>query len=131
MANIRNIITGNGLIIGISDESDKVYLFGKEVNKNTLTRLGNDGDLYGKSWSEVSVNNKHSAAIDTAGKLYLWGDNSVGQLGIGNSAISAVADPVLIDNSLWKYVACGAYHTAGIKSDGSLWTWGDNTFGQL
>lgn len=131
MANMRNIITGNGLIIGISDTTNQLYVFGQNANKNTLTRLGNDGDLYGRAWSRVAVNNKHSAAIDSTGKLYMWGDNSSGQLGIGNSTITAIADPTLINSDSWSNVACGAYHTAAIRSDGSLWIWGDNLFGQL
>jgi len=28
-------------------------------------------------------------------------------------------------------VACGVYHMAAIKSNGTLWTWGANTNGQL
>ena len=31
----------------------------------------------------------------------------------------------------WKQVNCGGYHTAAIKTDGTLWTWGYNSNGQL
>lgn len=31
----------------------------------------------------------------------------------------------------WKIVRIGVYHTMGIRHDGSLWTWGRNTYGQL
>ncbi|NBR14828.1 MAG: hypothetical protein EBU01_09665, partial [Crocinitomicaceae bacterium] len=31
----------------------------------------------------------------------------------------------------WKQVACGTKHTAAIKTDGTLWTWGRNSYGQL
>jgi alpha-tubulin suppressor-like RCC1 family protein len=31
----------------------------------------------------------------------------------------------------WKQVVCGVYHTAAIKTDGTLWLWGYNIIGQL
>jgi alpha-tubulin suppressor-like RCC1 family protein len=31
----------------------------------------------------------------------------------------------------WKLVSCGTEHTAAIKTDGTLWTWGQNYYGQL
>ena len=31
----------------------------------------------------------------------------------------------------WKSVACGLYHTAAVRTDGTLWTWGNNSDGQL
>ena len=31
----------------------------------------------------------------------------------------------------WKQVSCGGYHTAAIKTDGTLWIWGWNAEGQL
>lgn len=131
MANLKNIITGNGLIIGISDDPKEVYTFGADSNKNTLSRVGNDGNLYGKRWRKVAVNSQHSAALDVSNRLYMWGDNSAGQLGIGTTAISAIADPQLIGDGLWRSVSCGSLHTAAINLDGSLWTWGANNYGQL
>jgi len=31
----------------------------------------------------------------------------------------------------WEFVTASDYHALGIKTDGSLWAWGDNQFGQL
>ncbi len=39
--------------------------------------------------------------------------------------------PVLLPPMTWKTVSAGAEHTAAIRSDGSLWTWGSNEWGQL
>lgn len=40
--------------------------------------------------------------------------------------------PVQIGNDTnWTYITCNGYHSKGIKSDGSLWTWGQNNYGQL
>lgn len=129
MANFRNLITGNGVVLGLSD-NNQMYILGNNTNKNTVSRIGNDGILYNTDWRTASVNSKHSAAITNQNKLYLWGDNSYGQLGVGGS-ISSSIDPILLNNEDWMAVSCGARHTIALKTDGSLWGWGSNQFGQL
>ena len=37
----------------------------------------------------------------------------------------------IIGNHSFSQISCGNYHSAGLKSDGSLWTWGRNDLGQL
>jgi len=65
------------------------------------------------------------------GTLWSWGKNSFGQL--GNNAITNRSSPVqtVSGGTNWKLVDCGFYHTAAIKTDGTLWSWGFNAFGQL
>src|SRR5690606_32492590 len=31
----------------------------------------------------------------------------------------------------WAYVKAGGHHAIGLKQDGTLWGWGNNTYGQL
>ncbi len=59
-------------------------------------------------------------------ELYAWGLNSGGQLGDGTriNHSSPVQIGALTD---WAQVAAGQNFTASIKTDGTLWTWGDNT----
>jgi alpha-tubulin suppressor-like RCC1 family protein len=85
----------------------------------------------GTNWKQVSGGGQHTAAIKTDGTLWTWGRNTEGQLG-DNTAISR-STPVttFAGGTNWKQVACGGYHTAAIKTDGTLWTWGRNSDGQL
>ena len=58
-----------------------------------------------------------SAAAPAENKfLYTWGSNAYGQLG------TTVATPL----SSWTAVSAGGSHTAAIRSDGYLFTWGYN-----
>ena len=85
----------------------------------------------GTNWKQVSCGGYHTVAIKTDGTLWLWGDNSNGQL--GDSTIADRSSPVqtIAGGTSWKQVSCGARHSAAIKTDGTLWTWGDNGAGQL
>jgi N-acetylmuramic acid 6-phosphate (MurNAc-6-P) etherase len=91
----------------------------------------------GSSWKQVSIGNFHTAAIKTDGTLWTWGNGNDG--GLGNASTTNVSTPVttFAGGSSWKQVSGGLGHTAAIKTDGTLWTWGLNTnfnstqFGQL
>ncbi|KAL5167466.1 Ultraviolet-B receptor UVR8 [Glycine soja] len=72
--------------------------------------------------------------------IYVWGYNQSGQTGRKGKEdqlrIPKQLPPELFGcpagtNARWLDVACGREHTAAIASDGSLFTWGANDFGQL
>lgn len=69
-------------------------------------------------------------SIGTSQTLWAWGENSNGQLGLGNDNNYDTAQKVGTQVN-WKYVQAGQHHTAGILKDGSLWTWGKNDSGEL
>ena len=79
----------------------------------------------------VSLGYNHSAAITTDGSLYMWGENIWGQLGNGERGAASVSrSPVKIMDHV-VCVSLGYIHSAAITEDGSLYTWGDNRYGQL
>ena len=81
----------------------------------------------GTDWKQVSG----PAAIKTDGTLWVWGDSYYGTL--GNASTTRAFTPVttFAGGTNWKQVFAGDYHTAAIKTDGTLWVWGDNENGQL
>lgn len=62
-------------------------------------------------------------------KLYTWGYNTAGQLGLGNT--TNYSSPKQVGSLLWNDVSCGQAFTAAIRSDGTMWCWGTNASGQL
>ena len=78
----------------------------------------------------ISLALHFSFAVKTDGTLWSWGDNSNGQLGVGNTTYYSSPKQV---GSLtnWLNTACGYRSTISIKTDGTLWSWGGNGQGQL
>lgn len=86
----------------------------------------------GLNWKQVASSNQGvCAGIKTDGSLWLWGYNNFGQL--GDSTRTNRSSPVqhITPVKTWYQVSCGYYHHAAIRVDGTLWTCGGNTFGQL
>ena len=84
------------------------------------------------TWSSVGGGRYHSAAIKTDGTLWTWGDNSDnGQLGLEDIADRDSPEQVGSSTNWSDAVAGGYYFTTAIKTNGTLWTWGDNGYGQL
>ncbi len=86
----------------------------------------------GNNWRQVSGGQYFTAAIKTDGTLWIWGSNGSGQL--GDNTITSKGSPVqtIAGGTNWRQVSCGDAHTAAIKTDGTLWLWGDNfLYGQL
>jgi len=82
-------------------------------------------------WTHVAAGQSHSSALNVDGELWSWGSNSFGQLGNGTTVDSDVPVQEVGNATNWVAVAAGNSHTVGRRSDGTLWTWGGNAYGQL
>jgi alpha-tubulin suppressor-like RCC1 family protein len=85
----------------------------------------------GTNWKQVACGSQHMMAIKTDGTLWGWGYNPVGTLGTFDTPDKLTPVTTFAGGTNWKQVACGRYHSAAIKTDGTLWTWGFNNNGQL
>ena len=85
----------------------------------------------GNNWIRIDCGNEHMAAIKTDGTLWIWGSNLNGQLGTNNTVSRSTPVTTFAGGTNWKQVVCGSTFTAAIKTDGTLWTWGSNSFAQL
>jgi alpha-tubulin suppressor-like RCC1 family protein len=87
------------------------------------------------NWSSVAVGPAHMLAVKSDGTLWAWGYNGSGQLGLSDTTMrSTVTQVGALTN--WMSVAAGGVaaasgFSAGLKNDGSLFTWGVNTSGKL
>jgi alpha-tubulin suppressor-like RCC1 family protein len=85
----------------------------------------------GTNWKQVTGGNFYTAAVKTDGTLWLWGDNFRTQLGINNVTDALTPVTTFAGGTNWKSVSCIVSTTIAIKTDGTLWVWGRNQYGQL
>lgn len=140
VSNLGNVVAiGAGVYDSFAVKSDgTVWAWGSNENG----RLGNG--TYSNSSVPVQVSGLtgavavtggggHSAALKSDGTVWTWGLNSHGQLGNGTNMNSNVPVQASGVNGLGGIVAvvAGNSHTLAYESDGTVWAWGDNTYGEL
>lgn len=87
-----------------------------------------------KTFSSISTGHVHALAIDTDGRLYAWGYNSHGELGVGMKGDKVHIlhyRTVMQDKKFTCAVASSFNSSLAIDTDGKLWAWGSNKLGQL
>ena len=88
---------------------------------------------FGNDVAIVFAGADHTCAVKTDASLWCWGQNQYGQLGLGDTRSRSA--PARVDftdlGTGVTVVSGGAPHACAVKTDGSLWCWGGNQFGQL
>ena len=81
----------------------------------------------------VAAGNQHSMAVDSAGVVRTWGDNSYGQIGNNTSGSTPITTATTVGGlpATVIAVAAGAYSSYAITSTGTVYSWGRNSAGQL
>lgn len=77
---------------------------------------------------QISAGNNHTVIVKNDDSLWVFGNNTYGQLGISGGNRS---EPVQVLSSGVKSASAGGDHTLVVKKDGTLWACGRNDFGQL
>ncbi|MCM2344126.1 MAG: hypothetical protein NDJ24_06155 [Alphaproteobacteria bacterium] len=85
----------------------------------------------GSAWKLVSAGNTHTCGIKSDDTLWCWGNNANGKTGLNTSAGNTLTPTQVNGGGSWKFVSAGSSHSCGIKSDDTLWCWGNNFAGKL
>uniref|UniRef100_H9H3M4 X-linked retinitis pigmentosa GTPase regulator n=1 Tax=Macaca mulatta TaxID=9544 RepID=H9H3M4_MACMU len=79
---------------------------------------------------QLSAGSNTSAALTEDGRLFMWGDNSEGQIGLKNVTNVCVPHQVTIGKPV-SWISCGYYHSAFVTTDGELYMFGEPENGKL
>lgn len=132
---------------------------GDTIPRSSPVAVAGIGTAVYKSWSTLSAGLGYVMALNSVGEMYVWGDNTYGVWGMGTTdqptgAMEARnrSSPTLVTTSGkwsslqtggWTYVSTdelsvgssattyAKIYLAGVKTDGTLWTWGSNRHGTL
>jgi alpha-tubulin suppressor-like RCC1 family protein len=129
--NWKQVSSGSGHTLALQDDgvNKELYVFGN----NSSGQLGTNviptiipGEVFGNAsnWKQVGAGTRHTAAIKTDGTLWTWGSGGNGRLGTNDTTQRNTPVTTFAGGTNWKQVSSGGYHTAAIKTDGTLWTWG-------
>jgi alpha-tubulin suppressor-like RCC1 family protein len=116
---------GNGVNgrLGLGDISDR----------SSPVQVGTATDWAIVKGGAYAISTVFTLAIKTTGSLWAWGNNNNGQLGLGD--FNNRSTPVQVGTATnWSKVTTGGRNlpfALAIKTDGTLWAWGSNSFGML
>ena len=101
-------------------------------NRSSPVQVG-----YTSNWNQITAGFWYVVGIKKDGTIWSWGNNSSGQLGL-NTTTATISTPVQIGTSSnWATVSTqgtvgvSSQSCMAIETDGTLWSWGNNSFGQL
>ncbi|XP_059824223.1 X-linked retinitis pigmentosa GTPase regulator-like isoform X1 [Hypanus sabinus] len=120
--------TEQGNIYAAGDNSEGQLGLGNNEERTVFQRLEYFKDK--QKIKQLAAGSNISAALTEDGNLFMWGDNSEGQIGLDSE--SSVSLPHQIDvGKPVSWVSCGYYHSALVTGDGQLYTFGESDNGKL
>lgn len=95
---------------------------------------GEDGELALRNVRALAVHANLQALLQEDGSLWLWGPNRSGE--VGNESLDEVLEPVRVAEGIAKVdqgfdLLYNDAHTLALDKEGTLWSWGSNSMGQL
>ncbi|XP_061336383.1 ultraviolet-B receptor UVR8-like isoform X1 [Gastrolobium bilobum] len=116
---IEGVAAGLWHTVCLSADGD-VYAFGGNQfgqlgtgadQAETLPRLLDSPSLENMNAKSISCGARHTALITENGKVFCWGWNKYGQLGLGDVVDRNIPSEVTMEGCVAKNVACGWWHT--------------------
>ena len=102
------------------------------LGQNSAVNYSSPRQIPGTSWHTITAGTQGVIATKSDGTLWGWGTNTAGTIGI-NDAIHR-SSPTQIPGTNWALgynrVARPFYSTVALKTDGTMWAWGQNNSGQ-
>jgi len=135
---------GHGHTIALSDTGDVLSAgYNDRGQLGNGTRLSSPDfhvihTLAGTKITEISTGMQHNVALDERGRVWVWGSNSLGQLGITKYVSQGLRrlEPNLLKSLLdvggfrIRSIACGENHCVAVGMSGEIFSWGHAEYDQ-
>ena len=80
----------------------------------------------------IAAGGTHSLALRLGGTVLAWGQNNLGQIGVGDADERPITEPLEVHGlSTATAISAGWFTSMALRSDGTVVSWGDDTYGQL
>ncbi|XP_033616198.1 X-linked retinitis pigmentosa GTPase regulator isoform X2 [Fukomys damarensis] len=122
------VLTVQGNVYAAGGNNEGQLGLGDTEERNTFHRISFFTSQH--NIKQLSAGSNTSAALSADGRLFMWGDNSEGQIGLNNIINVCVPHQVNIGKPI-SWIACGYYHSAFVTMDGELYTFGEPESGKL
>ena len=149
-ANLQRIISGQNHVVAITEEGN-LYVWGRNDMgqlglgfadaEDTRTRFKPTFlELFSSNGAKLEVIDaavglEHTVVLINGGRVYSWGSNQYGQLGIDVTPdltpFTSVPTPIDVGGELVMNVSAAAGHSVALSFTGGVYTWGANQEGQL
>ena len=133
----RIIIASNAGAAGAVKTDGTLWTWGANgygiLGQNNTTQYSSPKQVGSDTtWVNATFGANGTIAVKTDGTLWAWGYNSFGELG-QNSTTTQYSSPIQIPGTTWDstYMAGNNHGFAALKTDGTLWVWGQNSYGGL
>jgi alpha-tubulin suppressor-like RCC1 family protein len=84
------------------------------------------------TWMHISAASNMVLGLDSNGAAWAWGLDLDGEMGVGNVTYTDVSSPsAVIGGHTFIHCNAGDFFYAGLKSDGTMWVWGDSLDGAV
>jgi alpha-tubulin suppressor-like RCC1 family protein len=130
------ISAGHYHTIGI-DKTGQIWSWGfnpfGNLGDNSTTQRNTPVSILGnkKTFCQITAGSQYTLGIDKTGQVWGWGWNGYGQLGINSTINRSTPVSILGNKKTFCQINAGDSHTIGIDKTGQVWSWGDNSNGQL
>ncbi len=122
-------LDSNSLDSSTNDELSS-WCLGTTIISEDNSDLGTPGLVNNScKWSVIASGGVFSCGIKDQ-KLFCWGSNWAGQLGVGDRDDRDLPTQVGEANN-WKKLSLGKYHSCAINTDNKLYCWGMSNYGML
>jgi len=108
------------------DNSDGELGTGDTADASSPVQVGAATD-----WTEVSADSGNTCGVRADHSAWCWGLDNSGQLGIGTFGAQYDSPVQVPGGDVWSSVSVGILSACGVRTDGTLWCWGDNFSDEL